>query len=173
MRPIQDIDKGTLSGIKFICTDIDDTLTRDGKLKPEAYQALWSLHDADLKVIPVTGRPAGWCDLIARQWPVDAVVGENGAFAFYLEDSFLNHMYFPAIASQESGRRLDELLDVIRKEIPECRVSKDQFSRKFDLAIDFCEEPPDLGFETAQRIAALCELHGATAKISSIHVNAW
>ena len=29
-------------------------------------------------VIPITGRPAGWCDHIARMWPVDAVVGENG-----------------------------------------------------------------------------------------------
>jgi len=66
--------------LRFVLTDIDDTLTTDGKLTAGAYRALERLHDAGRIVVPVTGRPAGWCDHIARMWPVDAVVGENGAF---------------------------------------------------------------------------------------------
>ena len=72
-------------GIRYILMDIDDTLTRKGKLLASSYSALWKLKEAGLKVIPVTGRPAGWCDLIAREWPVDGVVGENGALAFWEE----------------------------------------------------------------------------------------
>ena len=72
--------------IRYILHDIDDTITNEGKLTAEAYSALWKLHDAGLKVIPVTGRPAGWCDMVIREWPVDAIVGENGAFVYYWKD---------------------------------------------------------------------------------------
>ena len=81
------------SPIKFLLTDIDDTLTDDGLLGPEAYSALWELHSHGIKVIPVTGRPAGWCELIARQWPVDGVIGENGAFYFRYSDKKMNRHF--------------------------------------------------------------------------------
>jgi 1,2-diacylglycerol 3-alpha-glucosyltransferase len=161
------------SQVRYVCTDIDDTLTREGKLSARTYQALWDLHDAGVGVIPVTGRPAGWCDLIARQWPVEAVVGENGAFAFFMDDGNLRQMYHPTVAPDEIVKRLAEVRDRVLRDIPGSRVSKDQFSRKFDLAIDFREEPPDLGYDTAEKIAAICTDMGATAKISSIHVNTW
>ena len=66
--------------IRYVLTDIDDTVTTDGRLTATAYQALEALDQAGILVIPITGRPAGWCDHIARMWPVYAVVGENGAF---------------------------------------------------------------------------------------------
>ena len=59
------------------------------------------------------------------------------------------------------------------KEVPGSRVSKDQFARMFDLAIDFCEEPPDLGIVGADKIRSVFENMGAIAKVSSIHVNGW
>ena len=65
---------------EFILTDIDDTLTDEGQLHAEAYKALWDLCNNGFKIIPVTGRPAGWCEMIARFWPVEGVVGENGGF---------------------------------------------------------------------------------------------
>src|SRR5690349_24706804 len=78
--PLSSMPAHVRAGISYVLTDIDDTLTTDGKLTADAYRALEQLHDAGLIVVPVTGRPAGWCDHIARMWPVDAVVGENGAF---------------------------------------------------------------------------------------------
>jgi hydroxymethylpyrimidine pyrophosphatase-like HAD family hydrolase len=85
MRAIADMTKDEAARIRFVLMDIDDTLTREGKLPAASYGALWALKEAGLRVIPVTGRPAGWCDLIAREWPVDGVVGENGALAFWEE----------------------------------------------------------------------------------------
>src|SRR5215207_7895531 len=82
MRDIDELDAGTLGRIDVVLSDIDDTITSEGRLTAAAYLALERLHDAGLKVIPITGRPAGWCDHIARMWPVDGVVGENGAFTF-------------------------------------------------------------------------------------------
>jgi hydroxymethylpyrimidine pyrophosphatase-like HAD family hydrolase len=85
MKPVSEMSAAEASAIRYVLMDIDDTLTTAGKLPAAAYAALWKLHEAGLKVIPVTGRPAGWCDLIAREWPVDGVVGENGALAFWEE----------------------------------------------------------------------------------------
>ena len=81
MKPLAALDARS---VKVVLLDIDDTLTTSGKLTAEAYGALEELKRAGKLVVPVTGRPAAWCDHIARMWPVDAVVGENGAFYFRL-----------------------------------------------------------------------------------------
>jgi len=157
---------------RVVLTDIDDTLTDGGRLGQSAYTALWRLHDAGMKIVPVTGRPAGWCDLIVREWPVAGVVGENGAFAMFLEHGRQRIHYHPNVA-YDSRARLDSLKRRILAEVPGSRVSSDQPYRLFDLAIDFAEEEPDLGLETAYAIRDICREEGAEAKVSSIHVNAW
>ncbi len=173
MKPIRELPHEKIDLVRYVCTDIDDTLTFEGRLSADAYRAMWDLNDAGIAVIPVTGRPAGWCDLIAREWPVEAVVGENGALVFFLEDGRLQRLFHPSVAPEDTIRRLADLRERVLREVPGARVAKDQFSRMFDLAIDFREEPPDLGLVAAEKIAAICEDMGATAKISSIHVNAW
>ena len=160
-------------GIKYVLADIDDTLTREGKLLASSYSSLWKLKEAGLKVIPVTGRPAGWCDLIAREWPVDGVVGENGALAFWEEGgSILKADYHP-----NAVRNDHPVLEKIKKrsiaEFPELRPAKDQFCRLFDIALDFAEEKPVLPLSAAERVRSIAEEEGAIAKISSIHVNIW
>src|SRR3979411_3263629 len=82
IRPLSEFPAALRAAIRFVLLDIDDTLTTDGRLSAVAYGALEDLSRRGLRLIPVTGRPAGWCDLIARFWPVDAVIGENGAFYF-------------------------------------------------------------------------------------------
>src|SRR3989304_10363395 len=82
MRPLAEFPLAPRNRIRGVLFDIDDTLTTDGRLTAAAYAAMENLHGARLLVIPITGRPAGWCDHIARMWPVDAVVGEDGAFYF-------------------------------------------------------------------------------------------
>ncbi|OGQ92015.1 MAG: hypothetical protein A2289_23110 [Deltaproteobacteria bacterium RIFOXYA12_FULL_58_15] len=173
MRPISQMSKSVAAHLSGIFMDIDGTLTDGGRLLAEAYSALWRLHAAGLRVVPVTGRPAGWCDLIVRQWPVDAVVGENGAFALWLEDGHRHELVHPDITTGDAQKRLVVVRDAILSDVPGSRVAKDQPFRRYDLAIDFCEEPPDLGLDAADRIREVFVEHGAHAKISSIHVNGW
>ena len=80
MSPLADFSPKHRAGIRGLLFDIDDTLTTEGRLTAEAYAAVEALKNAGLIVVPITGRPAGWCDHIARMWPVDGVIGENGAF---------------------------------------------------------------------------------------------
>jgi len=182
MKPVSEISAACAAGIRYVLMDIDDTITTNGKLSAGAYAALWQLHDSGLKVIPVTGRTAGWCDLIAREWPVDGVVGENGALAFWEEGDFgEGHFHDKRSLQQEFAPNavrndhpvLQQIKDRALAEVPGVRIAKDQFSRLFDIALDFAEEEPVLPLEAARRIEAIALEAGARAKISSIHVNIW
>ncbi|MDX1374683.1 MAG: HAD-IIB family hydrolase [Burkholderiales bacterium] len=173
MRPLAELDARAVRGVLF---DIDDTLTTAGKLGAEAYAALERLKRAGKVLVPVTGRPAGWCDHIARMWPVDAVVGENGAFYFWYDARAgrLDRRYAdPADVRTERRARLQAIAGGIVEAVPGCALAADQAYRETDLAIDYCEDVPALPLEAAERIAALMRQAGLTAKISSIHVNGW
>lgn len=173
MRPITELSADRISKLKYILCDIDDTITINGKLIADSYAAMWQLYEAGYSVIPVTGRPAGWCDLIVREWPVRAVVGENGAFVSYFEESRLKTFSHPSVAGADARARLEEVKNACLAGVPGCRVAKDQFARIYDLAVDFNEDPPYLGFEAAEKIKEICVSMGAQAKVSSIHVNTW
>jgi len=158
--------------IRFVLTDIDDTLTTDGRLTAGAYGALERLADKGYRVIPVTGRPAGWCDMIARFWPVDAVVGENGAF-YFRYDRPARRMTRRHFAGPPDRARLDALAAEILAAVPGARLAADQPYRLADLAIDFREDCGPLPQDDIDRIVELFETAGAIAKVSSIHVNGW
>jgi HAD superfamily hydrolase (TIGR01484 family) len=166
-------DPQRLRGLLF---DIDDTLTTDGRLTALAYGAMERLKHAGRLVVPITGRPAGWCDHIARMWPVDAVVGENGAFYFWHDDAVgrLRKRYVDADDERARHRaRFDAIARRILTEVPGSALASDQAYRENDLAIDYCEDVTPLPLEAAERIAALMRAEGLNAKISSIHVNGW
>ncbi len=160
--------------IQFLLTDIDDTITDEGQLEAPAYEALWSLHRAGIKVIPVTGRPAGWCEMIARMWPVAGIVGENGGFYFrYHNRKMQREFFFDEKIQTENRAKLKKLEAEILSKVPGCDLASDQFCRLMDLAIDFCEDVPALPREQVQKIVSIFQSHGAQAKVSSIHVNGW
>jgi HAD superfamily hydrolase (TIGR01484 family) len=172
MKPVAEMPAaGRLRGLLF---DIDDTLTTDGRLGAQAYVALEQLKRAGRIVVPITGRPAGWCDHIARMWPVDAVVGENGAFYFsYAEGKLLKRYQDPAKVRARNRTRLAKIGARILQAVPGSALASDQAYRETDLAIDYCEDVAPLPLEAAENIAGLMRAEGMTAKISSIHVNGW
>ncbi len=176
MRDFREFPADVKRGVRFVLTDIDDTLTLNGRLPAAAFEAMERLEAAGRVVIPVTGRPAGWCDHIARMWPVAAVVGENGAFCFRY-DRAARRME-RRWAKTEDERRFDRArLEAIRQrvlaEVPGCAVAADQAYREADLAIDYCEDVPPLSPAAVARIVRIFEEAGARAKVSSIHVNGW
>ena len=176
MRLIKHIPSEVCQNIRGVFFDIDDTVTTDGRLEGSAYLAIEKLKQAGLLTIPITGRPAGWCDLIARFWPVDGVVGENGAFYFAYDRNTLK-MRRCYVRSEEQRREDQKKLAKLKKEIlqrvPGSAISADQTYREADLAVDFCEDVAPLPNESVLKIKNIFEDSGAVAKISSIHVNGW
>lgn len=176
MKPISSLPVETAQTIKTVFADIDDTLTTEGRLPAEAYKALEDLYNAGFMIAPITGRPAGWCDMIARFWPVHGVVGENGAFyfAYNAKEGKIARTYeADAATRQHNSERLMHIQERVLKEVPGCAISADQAYREADLAVDFCEDVPALEAVDVQRIKDIFEQEGAVAKISSIHVNGW
>lgn len=175
-RPLVELPITAAKSIDTVLCDIDDTITTDGCLTASAYNALEQLHSGGIRVIPITGRPAGWCDLIARLWPVHAVVGENGAFYMRYDhrQRKMHHHFWADESSRARNRRvLDVLAAKIITEVPGCALASDQPYRVADLAIDFCEDVPALSEAAVNQIVTLFEAAGARAKVSSIHVNGW
>ncbi len=176
MQPLGAFPLADRRQVRFVLTDIDDTLTTEGLLEACAYSAIERLATMGIAVIPITGRPAGWCDHIARMWPVEGVVGENGAMYFRYDRSE-RHMLRRYSKTPEQRRadreKLNELGEQILREVPGCAIAADQAYREADLAIDFTEDVPPLPQEAVERIQELFEAAGAHAKISSIHVNGW
>ena len=176
MRPIAGLPAGAAKAVRAVLCDIDDTLSWQGRIPSAAFIGMERLRAAGLKVIPVTGRPAGWCDHIARMWPVDGVVGENGAFWFRYDEAArrMRRGYWRSDDERAADRsRLAALREDILAAVPGAAISADQGYREADLAIDFCEDVERLPEADIDRIVDLFEAAGAVAKVSSIHVNGW
>lgn len=170
MKPLSQFN----SSIQYLFTDIDDTLTDHGQLGAGAYEALWRLHENNIQVIPVTGRPAGWCEMIARFWPVHGVVGENGGFYFRYQDKKMKRNFVFDEKTREQNRiKLEMIRTEVLQKIPNCAIASDQFARLMDLAVDFAEDVGPLPDQDIDHIVAIFNHHGAQAKVSSIHVNGW
>ncbi len=176
MLPLSEMPVAVRRAISGVLCDIDDTLTTVGRLTAEAYGAMERLAESGLPVVPITGRPAGWCDHIARMWPVAAVVGENGAFYFRYDRGRrrMKRVYADDEAARARGReRLAAIAREIVAQVPGCAVAADQAWRETDLAIDYCEDVAPLAPADVERVVALMRARGLTAKVSSIHVNGW
>ena len=176
MLPLTELPPSARRGIRGVFCDIDETLTTGGRLTAEAYGAMERLEHAGLQIVPITGRPAGWCDHIARMWPAAAVVGENGAFYFRYdrERRVMKRAFVDDAAARAANReRLRAIGAEIVRAVPGCAIATDQHYRETDLAIDYCEDVPRLARDAVDRIVALMQARGLTAKVSSIHVNGW
>ncbi len=176
MQPLNAISTATLKKIHTVFFDIDDTLTTEGRLTAHAYTALEALKRHGIITAAITGRPAGWCDHIARMWPVDGVVGENGAFYFYFDEHAKKCVqHFLADAATRLNRRaqMAQIAANILQAVPGCAMASDQAYREADIAIDFCEDVPRLPEAAVTHIRAMMVAAGLQAKISSIHVNGW
>lgn len=176
MRPLATMPAALVAGVRGVLADIDDTITTEGSLTAGAFAALEKLSAAGLIVVPITGRPAGWCDHIARMWPVSGVVGENGAFWMRYDRSSRKLVKRFLAGDDERAANRAKLAHIGQKilaTVPGSALASDQHYRETDLAIDFREDVAPLPREQVDRIVALMEAEGMTAKVSSIHVNGW
>jgi HAD superfamily hydrolase (TIGR01484 family) len=171
LKPLAELDA---RGVDLVLFDIDDTLTTGGKLTAQAYAALEALQRSGRRTVAVTGRPAGFCEYVARLWPIDAVVGENGGFYFHAGGGALQREYRePPGVRARNRERLAAIGRRVVALVGGCAVASDERYRETDLAIDYAEDVPPLPLEAAERIAQLMRREGLHAAMSSIHVHGW
>jgi hydroxymethylpyrimidine pyrophosphatase-like HAD family hydrolase len=172
VQPIDALPSEIACRLSGVCFDVDDTLTRHGVLELSAYAALFELRQAGLKLIAVTGRPLGFAEVLARMWPIDAAVGENGAGFMARTGAHTRVEYW----DDEGARRMQaEQLARIRarvaRELPELCISSDGWARRCDLAFDVGEEV-QVPRARVDQLVAIIEAEGARASVSSVHAHA-
>jgi HAD superfamily hydrolase (TIGR01484 family) len=159
--------------IRFVLTDIDDTLTCDGRLAARTYDALEQLHRAGFTIVPVTAAPAGWCDQIARMWPVDGVIGENGGF-YFVFDHHRRRMYrrfwLPHRDLPDSRERLTALAAQAVQGVAEAQPA-DHAYREITVAIEFATKAAHAS--ESDRVADRLRRSGANAAVNSLWVIGW
>ncbi len=162
-----------LAGVRGLFTDIDDTLTRDGAIEPVALEALHALAAAGLPVVAITGRPLGWSQPFARQWPVQAIVAENGAVALIRQgEEVLTEFAQDAATRAVNATRLRATETRVLREVPGATLARDSAGRVTDIAIDHSEFA-QLDDAAIARVVAVMQAEGMVATVSSIHVNGW
>jgi hypothetical protein len=60
MKPFEKFPQDLKKKIGYVLADIDDTLTLNGRLPAVVFAAMERLKTAGIRIIPITGRPAGW-----------------------------------------------------------------------------------------------------------------
>lgn len=172
-RPFADCPDAALAAVAGVLTDIDDTLTHEGAIEPEALAALARLRAAGLPVIAITGRPVGWSEPFARDWPIDAIVAENGAVALFMEGGALRIEYAQDEATRAlNAQRLAEAAQRVQREVPGATLARDSAGRVTDIAVDHSEFA-QLGAEHIDAVVAIMREQGMNATVSSIHINGW
>jgi len=160
--------------IHGVLTDIDDTLTTEGAITPDALGALHRLRAAGLPVFAITGRPAGWSEAFALAWPVNAIVAENGAVALTREaHGTLGRAYLQDEATRRANfAHLQRVAQHILQVLPQARLATDSAGRETDVAIDHSEHA-HLNEADVARVVHLMREGGLNATVSSIHINGW
>lgn len=170
MLPLASLDRDAARRVAGVFTDVDDTLTTDGALDPDAYAALCIAAKAGLRVVPVTGRPGGWAEVLAAMWPVDAVVAENGALYVRRDGARVFWDDEPTRLLQRS--KLDALAADLLATLPFARLVDDQPLRRVDVAFDVGERQK-LGAREIAAIVEAIERHGARSLVSTVHAHAY
>lgn len=137
MKPLSSLtfeDAAPLRGVVF---DLDDTLLDHSRLSEGAYSALFRLREAGLRLVGATGRPFGWVSLLARQWPVDAMIAENGAAAIFTDEAGSLRQL---IHTGEGDRTaLVALAERLIARFPSAKITEDNGARVADVTIDIGE----------------------------------
>ena len=188
LQSLKELSRKAAMNLAGVLTDIDDTLTTDGAITPDALAALAALRAARLKVVAVTGRPVGWSAPFVAAWPVDAIVAENGAVALLPAEENkgqigseplpskrrqLSKIYQQGAAVRSANFvRMQQVLAQIEAVVPGARRATDSAGRETDIAIDHSEFT-QLPQAQMDQCVQLMRAAGMSATVSSIHINGW
>jgi HAD superfamily hydrolase (TIGR01484 family) len=175
MKPLSTLDHSILRAIDMVFTDVDDTLTTHGRLHARCLGAMEALRDVGIRVVPVTGRPAGWCQGLPRLWPIAGIVAENGAAAYWIENGRQQSLYWEADAQQRAAQRaqLQQIQGEICEHFPGLMPAQDQFLRVGDIAFDIAENVSPIPAAQIQALVAKLQSYGLTTAVSSIHAHGY
>jgi HAD superfamily hydrolase (TIGR01484 family) len=168
MKPLAALDPSEARALRGVLFDLDDTLLDHGKLTEAAYSALFRLREAGLELYAVTGRPLTWVRLLARLFPVDGGVGENGGVLVGPGGAALDTV----VPTERAARRarLTALVTEVRRAFAELEPADDASERLSDFTFDIGEHRR-VAPERVAEVATFARARGATVHVSSVHLH--
>src|SRR4028119_1202159 len=131
----QGITNHCFKNVRLIATDMDGTLTQQGKFTASLLQAFEDLRAADILVLIVTGRSAGWVSGLVSYLPVVGAIAENGGL-FYPADSANSVPLTPIPNVVEHRQQLEVAYQRLKSEFPHIQESNDNRFRITDWTFD-------------------------------------
>lgn len=157
--------------VRALLSDVDGTMTSDGRIESETFAAIERLSAAGIAVVPVTGRSAGFGHTLLSTMPAPAVVAENGGVIFVREGHRTRKLLAVPDGERSTWRaRMRAAMAEVTAALPELALSTDSAYREVDLALDWNEEV-SLPVALADRAVAMLRERGLAASRSNVHVN--
>jgi HAD superfamily hydrolase (TIGR01484 family) len=171
VKPIAELKPEVAKHLIGVLFDLDDTLLDHGVLTERAYSALWRLHEAGLKLMPVTGRPSGWADALIRLWPIDGMVTENGTVTLLKREGTFELLDEVAEAVRTERRtRLGQLVTEIRQRFDFITPASDVHLRRADYTFDI-GETQHVEKPRVDEVETFARNRGARTVRSSVHLH--
>lgn len=171
MQPIGQLQPSAARRMRGVLFDIDDTVLDHGRLSIESLTALYKLQAAGLLAVGVTGRPVAWGQVLVRQWPVDAVLTENGPL--WVVQRQRRVVTLDRLTVEERNTRRADLMALVwelRARFPQLEPADDAAVRLADFTFDIGEAvvvPP----EVIADVTRFATARGAKVTRSSIHLH--
>ena len=151
-----------LSDIRLIASDVDGTLTLNGKFASDFISTLLDLQSAGIKVLLVTGRSAGWVSALVNYLPVAGAIAENGGL--FLQPNGQQDLLSSVPNLSKHRIFLENTFHHIKQKFPNLQTSTDNQFRITDWTFDV----NDLSTDDIQAISSQCQQMGWSFTYSNV-----
>ncbi|HHP7230716.1 MAG TPA: HAD-IIB family hydrolase [Xenococcaceae cyanobacterium] len=124
-----------LSNIRLVATDMDGTLTQQGKFTSKLIFALESLLSSNIELIIVTGRSAGWVNSLTNYLPIQGAIAENGGL-FYSQNNSNWELLTEIPDINIHRQKLSQAFQLLQHKFPYIQESQDNLFRLTDWTFD-------------------------------------
>ncbi|ELS31557.1 MULTISPECIES: HAD family hydrolase [Pseudanabaena] len=156
------LNQADLSDIRLIASDVDGTLTQDGKFSSDFISTLLDLQSAGIKVLLVTGRSAGWVSALVNYLPVAGAIAENGGL--FLQPNGQQDLLSSVPNLSRHRILLENTFHHIKQLFPHLYPSADNQFRITDWTFDV----NDLSTDDIQAISSQCQQMGWSFTYSNV-----
>ena len=160
--PLSPLNQSTLSNIRLIASDVDGTLTHNGKFSTNFISTLLDLQSAGIKVLLVTGRSAGWVSALVNYLPVAGAIAENGGL--FLQPNGQQDLLSSIPNISRHRILLENTFHQIKQLFPNLQTSTDNHFRITDWTFDV----NDLSANDIQAISSQCQQMGWSFTYSNV-----
>jgi HAD superfamily hydrolase (TIGR01484 family) len=160
--PLLPLNNINLSDIRLIASDVDGTLTKNGKFSSDFISTLLDLQSAGIKVLLVTGRSAGWVSALVNYLPIAGAIAENGGI--FLQPNGTQDLLSSVPNLSRHRILLENTFHHIKQLFPNLHPSADNHFRITDWTFDV----NDLSADDIQAISNQCDLMGWSFTYSNV-----